>query len=285
MGKIIVTGSTGNIGIPVLKYLHQGGRGADIVACTPNTERPASISPVAPDAEIRFLDFDAPATFGAALEGGDTLFLLRPPQISDAEKFRPLLLKAKELGYRGVVFLSVQGADKQSYIPHAKIEKVIKEVGLPYVFLRPGYFMQNFTSTLAGDVLEGTILLPAGKAPFMWTDADNIGEVAANVLLRFDEFANTAIEVTGSELLSFGEAVAKINEATGTDLEYRSVNLVRFWRHRKKQGTKGAMVAVMIMLHYLPRMQKPPQVSAAYHEITGKQPTTLAEFALREMKK
>ena len=143
--------------------------------------------------------------------------------------------------------------------------------------------MQNFTSTLAEDVKQGTIMLPAGKVPFMWTDAENIGEVAAQVLLRFNEFINTAIEITGKELVTFADAVKEINKAIGTELKYRNVNLFCFWRHRKKQGTPPAMIAVMIMLHFLPRLQKLPAVSSAYREITSKEPTTLAEFAQRDM--
>ena len=277
------TGATGNVGIPTLSHLHALNNNAHIVACIHNTKQSAQIHSVLPEAEVREIDFDNPNTFASALEGGGILFLLRPPQISDVEKFRPLLSQAEATGIKEIVFLSVQGADKQRFIPHAKIEKLIREFEFNYVFLRPGYFMQNLTSTLAQDVKEGTIMLPAGDAPFMWTDAENIGEVAARVLLRFNEYANTAIEVTGKELISFGEAIKRINAAIGSNLKYRSVNLFHFWRHRKKQGTPAAMIAVMIMLHFLPRIQKPPTVSWAYQQITGKEPTTLAEFAKRNM--
>lgn len=145
-------------------------------------------------------------------------------------------------------------------------------MGIPYVFLRPGYFMQNLTTTLFEDVKNGEILLPAGKAPFMWTDVKNIGETAANVLVNFDKFSNTAIEITVKEPVSFGEAVKRINQAIGIHLKHRSVNIFKFWGHRGKLGTKKEMIAVIIMLHYLPRLQKPPKVSTCYTEITGKNP-------------
>jgi len=34
----------------------------------------------------------------------------------------------------------------------------------------------------------------------------------------------------------------------------------------------------MIMLHFLPRMQKPPVISQAYRKITDKEPTTQGKF-------
>jgi Predicted nucleoside-diphosphate-sugar epimerases len=284
MKKIIVSGATGNIGIPVLNYLLKMNAEPNIVAGVHNTRQALKVFSASPQVEIRKLDFEDPDTFAPALKDCDVLFLLRPPQISDAKKFRPLLQQAKESGLRGIVFLSVQGADKLRFIPHAKIEKLIHESGIPYVFLRPGYFMQNFTTTLAEDVRHGTILLPAGNAPFMWTDADNIGEVAAHILLHFDKFTNTAFDITGKEAVSFGEAVKRINEATGSRLKYQSVNLIRFWLHRKKLGTPPAMIVVMIMLHLSLPGRKPGNLSAVYQNITGKEPATLAEFAKREMR-
>lgn len=280
---ILVTGATGNIGIPTLKYLRLLNKEANLVACVHDPEKSASLLSDIENIGIRRLDFEDPSSF-KSIEGGDFLFLLRPPQISDAEKFRPLLELAKAKGIQGVVFLSVQGADKQSYIPHAKIEKLIQRIGLPYVFLRPSYFMQNLTTTLREDVREGKIMLPSGKAAFMWTDVVNIAEVAANVLLQFDLYSGKAIEVTGKELLSFGETVDRINSAIGASLKFKSVNLIRFWLHRKSIGTSVAMTAVMIMLHYLPRFQKAPHISNAYTLITGKEPTSLGEFAVRERK-
>lgn len=285
MKKIVITGATGTIGTPTLAYLNAltAGTGTGIIACVRDLQQAVRIRSVSPKAEVRLLDFEDPATFAPALEGADILFLLRPPQLSDANIFRPFLQQAKTSGIEGIVFLSVQGADKQRFIPHARIEKIIRESGLPYIFLRPGYFMQNLTTTLAQDVSEGTIMLPAGNAPFMWTDADNIGEVAAHVLLRFNEFDNSVFDITGSEPVSFSEAVSRINAATDSKLKYRNVNLLRFWQHRRAQGTPPEMIAVMIMLHFLPRIQKPPAISTAYCDITGKEPFTLAEFARREM--
>lgn len=42
------------------------------------------------------------------------------------------------------------------------------------------------------------------------------------------------------------------------------------------------MIIVMILLHFLPRFQKEPQISNFYEELTGKKPTDLKTFILRE---
>jgi len=44
------------------------------------------------------------------------------------------------------------------------------------------------------------------------------------------------------------------------------------------------MIIVMIMLHFLPRLQKEPVISNYYEQLTGKKPTALNDFIKREIK-
>ncbi|NDV47844.1 NmrA family transcriptional regulator [Paludibacter sp. 221] len=278
--NILVTGATGNVGIETIKSLVEINTAAIVYACVRNPEKSGVCFEGYPPVSLRKFDFDDAGTYSTALEGVDFLFLLRPPQIADAEKyFRPLISVAAKEGVKGIVFLSVQGADEMSYVPHAKIEKIIVESGVPYVFLRPSYFMQNFTTTLAADVKEGTVKLPAGNALFNWVDVEDIGRVAATVLTNFDQYKNGAYDITGNENLSFAEAVSVVNNATGAALKYKSVNLIKFWNHKKKQGTSTTQILVMIMLHFFPRFGKQPNISENVSKITGKPPVSLQKFA------
>lgn len=100
----------------------------------------------------------------------DIVFLLRPPQLADVPKyFAPFIRKMKEKDISKIVLLSVQGAENQKIIPHHKIEKLILEEGLEFVFLRPGYFMQNLTTTLLYEIKsENKIYIPSGSLKFNW---------------------------------------------------------------------------------------------------------------------
>ena len=75
------------------------------------------------------------ATYRAALDGCDLLFLLRPPQISEVGKyFKPLIDMAKTCNIQHILFLSVQGVEHSSIIPHHKIEQLIVASKIPYTF-------------------------------------------------------------------------------------------------------------------------------------------------------
>lgn len=281
---ILITGSTGNVGTEILRFLCTWAlRNIRIVVTARNLKTSRIKFAACPSLEHRRVDFEDTSTFSEAFHGIDTLFLLRPPHISRVkEVFLPLIDALKKAGVREVVFLSVQGADKMGYIPHARIEKMLCRSGIDYVILRPSYFMQNLTTMLVDEVRSGKIVLPAGKGLFNWVDVRNIGEVAAHVLVDFPKYKNKIMEVTGSQTMSFPDAIKLINSTLNTTLEYESPNPFKYYRNKKREGLEKPFILVMMMLHFLPRFQKQPQASSTYARITRKVPTRLEEFVKRE---
>jgi uncharacterized protein YbjT (DUF2867 family) len=283
--KILITGATGNVGASVVRHLSTLYPQELIsIACRQTSEAQTAFSDLA-SLDVRAFDFEHPAP--GAFDQIDTVFLLRPPHISDVQRyFAPLVAQMKTEGVRNIVFFSVQGAEKSRIIPHHKIEKLIRASGLKYIFVRPGYFMQNLTTTLLKDIREHqTIYLPAGRAKFMWTDVENIGELVAIFLADFDRFANRAIEVTGSDLEDFYYASAVLSEMLKTKIRFVSSALPAFFFRKKREGVPTAFTFVMIMLHFLPRFTAAPRVSPVYQEVTGKKPTSLRQFIEREKNK
>lgn len=287
MKQILITGATGNVGFEVIRFLDRNGTQDKIVAGVRNIER--AKEQFKDFSKINFVsfDFEQPETFDNALKNTDTIFLLRPPHISDIEKyFRPLVQKIKEHKVNEVVFLSVQGAEKSKVIPHNKIERLIQEYKLDYIFLRPSYFMQNLTTTLLNDIkTRKQIILPSGKAKFNWIDIENIGEVSSVLLNRFSDYRNRAIELTGSENIDFFKVADLLNASVKSPIGFSSANPFEFYRIKKNEGMVKGMIIVMIMLHFLPRLQKEPVISDYYEKLTGKKPTRLIDFIEREKMK
>lgn len=286
MKKILITGATGNIGFEVIRFLYKNRTTNKIVAAVRNVDKARITFKEFPQLEFVEFDFDIPALADKALENVDCVFLLRPPHLSDIEIFRPLVAKMKENGISEVVFLSVQGAEKSKVIPHNKIETLIKDVGMNYIFLRPSYFMQNLTTTLIGDLrAKQQIILPAGDAKFNWVDIENIAEVAAVTLDNFQMYINEAIEITGSENENFETVSKLLSKTLDKKIEFVNANPFRFYKIKKREGMAKGMILVMIMLHFLPRFQKVPVISNYYEKLTGKKPTKLIEFIKREKEK
>jgi len=283
--QILITGATGNVGVEVIRYLMSSDHDHTIIAGVRNVERAKTAFKNHPKLHYVAFDFEDPDTFNYALRDIDTIFLLRPPHLSNVDScFRPLIEKVKEHSIREILFLSVQGAEKSSVIPHNKIEKLISEFDVGYIFLRPSYFMQNLTTTLLSDIQrKGRIVLPAGRAAFNWIDVKNIGEAAAILLTNFSDYKNQAYEITGYENASFYDVAALMNRKVSGRIEYKNVNPLRFFWIKWKDGMPTEIIIVMIALHVLPRFQEEPEISNLYEHLTGKKPTTLAEFFEREI--
>ncbi len=229
---------------------------------------------------VRF-DFEDPDTLGPALSGVDRLFLLRPPQLADVEKdFLPLLAAARAGGVRHVVFLSVQGAGEHTIVPHHKIEGALRASGLAYTFLRPAYFMQNFSTTLRDDLVQrDRIFVPASDAKFTLVDVRDIGRVAAVVLQSADRHVGRAYPLTSAVPLAFGEMAVLLTQALGRSIRYESPNPLRFFWVKKKQGLATPLILVMIALHVVQRFVKTPPTTGCVRELTGQEPHTFTEYA------
>lgn len=282
--KVLVTGATGNVGKAVIKHLTSQDHPIEILAGVRNPGKSTlDFSVYNTVRNVRF-DFEEPPTWQEAFNQVDILFLLRPPHLANIRKtFEPLLLTARQAGITKIVFISVQGADKSTWVPHHKLENLIRQLQFSFVFLRPGYFMQNLTTTLYADIqLFHEIRLPSANAVFNWIDVEDIGRVATQTILRFDEFSNQEFDITGYENLSFGQVVDIINRITGASIKYRSVSLIHFWILKRRQGVNPSMILVMMILHFLPRLAAPPTISHSVEQITGSMPGKLEDFVLRE---
>ena len=288
MGDFLITGPTGNVGMEVLQSLLELRTENKIIAGTKHIAKAQKKFAGQPSIEYRKLDFAHSSTFDDALIGIDIVFLLRPPQIAEIDKyFGPFLEAMQREKVRNIIFLSVQGVEKQPKIPHYKLEKLIESHGLNYVFLRPGYFMQNLTTTLWHDIkYSGQIYIPAGKLKFNWVDARDIGKVTAHILSDFEKYKNRSLEITGDEKITFNEVSEIMSEALGKNIRYVSPNLVSFFLRKRKQGVPVTMIFVMIMLHYLPRFQNQKiEITHEVKSITGQQPGRLKDFIIREKEK
>jgi uncharacterized protein YbjT (DUF2867 family) len=279
MTKVLITGATGNVGMAVLaalnKYDHRLELYAGVRDIIVDQEKLAAFN--IQTVKFDFLDV---ATFLPALKDIDLLFLLRPPQISAVKKyFEPLLAAAIQASVKHIVFLSVQGVENSKIIPHHKIEKRIVASKIPYTFLRPAYFMQNFTTNLRNDLVNNRMLyLPAGQAKFTLIAVEDIGLVAAKVITEPHNFCNKRYELTNNEVLTFAEMAEIIGQGIGETIRFVSPNLRQFFWHKRQEKMPIMLILVLIMLHYFPRFQKTPKTTSCVQAITGQVPISLGAF-------
>lgn len=274
--RILVTGATGNVGRPTVAALARRGHVVRAAA----TRAPEGLSGAA---EPVALDLADPSTWGAALDGADGLFLLRPPAISDiAATLAPFTDEAVRRGVRHIVFLSVVGAGQVRFIPHRKVEDHLRTLPVPWTFLRAGFFLQNLETAYRTDLArDDRLYVPAGRGLVAWVDAADLGEAAAIAFDRPDA-RGAAWTLTGPEARTFAEVAAIASDVLGRPIRYVPASLVGYARHLRRAGLPWAQIGVQTALHTAIRLGREGVVDPTLAELLGRRPTALADYLRRE---
>lgn len=271
--RILICGATGNVGRAVIRHLDPG-RVDLVITCRDERRTRQTLAGI--EADYLALDLEGSGVCPALgeLKGA---FIMRPPQIGTVTPaFASFLGRMKESGSRDHVFLSVQGAESRAYLPHAKIEKAIRRIGLPCAFLRPGYFMENLITTLREEVVvRRRLSLPSGRYRFNWIAVDDIGKAAAKLLQDGLPDPACAFTLTGRENLAMVDVALRLTTRLGLPWAYEDPGPLRYaWRTWSESG-KISLVGVMLLLHWLPRFGKDPMISGDLERLTGEPPTSL----------
>ena len=277
MKRILVTGATGQVGSAVIAALRDV-EGVAVRAAVRDVASATGKWNGNPKVQAIRFDFLDCASQDAALAACDSLFLLRPPQLNS--DFGDLIARARHHGVTHIVFLSVQGAKSNRFIPHHKIERRLMSSGVPYTLLRPAYFMQNFTSTLHDELVRRhRIFLPAGNAPFTLVDVGDIARVAARVLTESGtQHHGPSYTLTSQTPLNFQQMADQLTTGLGTPITYESPGPWRFYRTLRRDGREPGLILLMLLLHMLPRFTGAPPVTPTVAQLTGRAPTEFAQF-------
>jgi len=274
---ILVTGATGTNGKEVVKLLSKGG--AQVKAMVRKKADADSIR--LPGVEVVEGDFAAPESLKGALQGVDRAFLLTP-YVPDQVSLQTEFVKAaKAAGVKHLVKFSVWGADTKSTASimrqHGEIEKFIESAGLPYTFLRPNSFMQNFFSS-AATIAQGALYAPAGDSRVSVVDARDNAAVAARALTESGHEGKT-YEITGPEALTHAQAAAKLGAVIGKTVNYVSVAPEQFKATLLQYGVPEWMADGLNELYAYYVADKASRVTDTVERVAGKSPITFDQFA------
>ncbi|SOD97309.1 SDR family oxidoreductase [Spirosoma fluviale] len=282
--RILITGATGNVGLETLTELmkHRDKENFTFIAGLRTLTQSTGQPDIEADETIS-LDFENAATFDAALAGVSRVLLVRPPQLADVDKyFKPFIDAMQRAKIRQVVFLSLQGVENNPVTPHHKIEKLIREAGLPYTFLRPSFFMQNLSTTHRDEIrLRDEIFVPAGQGRTSFIDVRDISAIAALVLTgEPNEFINKGYELTGSEALTYTEIGQILTDVLGRKITYRNPSILSFvWQKWQHEKLPLGFTLIMTALYTVSKLGKAGGLTSETERLLKRPPITFRQFA------
>jgi len=284
--RILVTGASGTVGSEVINQLSSDIVDVNIRAAAHSIESVKKVTKSESVEPIQ-IDYNNPDTLKDALKEVDRVFLLTPFQSDMVELSSKFLKEITNSGnIKQIVKLSVMGADSEPGIIgsrlHRQVEKMIEESRIPFTFLRPNFFMQNFVTFFSRSIMEqGAFYLPAGDGKVSFVDVRDIAAVAVQSLTKNNDGRHNgkAYTITGPEAISYDDVARILSEQVGKKISYVDISEDDARKGMKETGSDEWTINYMIELFDIIRKGYLSQVSSVVDDVTGKRPTTMSQFA------
>ena len=274
---IVVTGATGNIGLPLTQALAEAG--AQVTAVS----RHAATVPEG----VRHVtaDLASPASLEPALAGAKALFLLLSGDLhATGANPADVISAAVTAGVRRVVLLSTLGVATRPFgttrIAMRTLEDTLRGSGLDWVILRPGGFASNALWWAESVRTQRVVAAPFGDTGVPIIDPADIAEVAAACLL--DTRHNGGVyELTGPEVITPRRQTQAIAAALGEPVRFHELT-----RAEAKAGMTRGMPAELAD-DTLDILSDPTpaelRISPDVERVLGRAPRAFGEWADRNV--
>ncbi|WP_246281635.1 NmrA family NAD(P)-binding protein [Fodinicola acaciae] len=224
------------------------------------------------------IDFARPDTLAPAVDGVESVFLLSVSGPTQADHEGNLVSAAARAGVRRIVKLSAWRAPEE-LTPigrfHHAAEQRVRDSGLAWTFLRPNFYMQNFTRQLAGAIRRtDAFALPASTAAISFVDTRDIAAVAARVLVE-PRHEGRAYDITGPAALTYAEVADVFSATLGRRIEFHGQTDDEA---RAAMLARGTPADTLLAVYRAYRDGGAEQVSTVVRDLTGRDPISFGQF-------
>ncbi|HEX6359805.1 SDR family oxidoreductase [Actinophytocola sp.] len=223
---IVVTGATGQLGRHVVEGLRK--QGVKFAAGARNTAADLG------DVEVRELDYNRPETIAPALQGAEKVLLISGSEVGQrVAQHTAVVEAAKQAGVRHIIYTSAPHADTSPLVlapEHKATEEAILASGLPYTFLRNGWYHENYVETFKLGAQHGEIVGAAGDGRVASASRKDFADAAVAVLTQ-PGHENKVYELTGDVAWTFPELAEEIGKAADRPVTYRDLSVEELQQH------------------------------------------------------
>lgn len=232
MKRIAVTAASGRLGAEVVRAAI-GLVGRDrVVGLARTPERAESLG-----VEVRPGDYDSPRDLESSLQGIDALLLVSGMDAPAKRigQHRSVIEAAREAGVRRLVYTSVQGAEEGTGFSsivgsNRTTEDDVRESGLQWSVGRNGIYIEPDVEYVETYAQRGEIANCAGDGRCGYTTRPELAHAYARMLT--DARHDGRVYNLHGEPLTQRQLADYLNEAFGTQLEYRSMSVAEYREER-----------------------------------------------------
>lgn len=251
--SVLVTGSHGRTGKPVVKALAE--RGANVKAFVRDPAQDSEMKALGASA-IAVGDMDEPDTIRPALEGCDAIVHIGPPMHPDEKTMTSHFVDAaKDAGVSRFIYYSVMHPLRREVRHHRlklDTEEMLIESGLPYSIIQPMRYMQHLEPIWSKVVSGGVHAMPFNtQVKFNVVDLLDLAEATARITLE-DGWLYGTYELAGPDALSQSDMAEIISKVTGKTVKAAQVSIEALQEKARASGASEDRVEQMVIMnqHY-----------------------------------
>lgn len=243
---IAITGATGHLGRHTIQaLLDQGVPARQLIALVRDPGKAADLA--AQGVQVRQADYHQPQTLRTALQGVQNLLLISSSDLNDrVGQHRHVIEAARDSGVNLLAYTSILAAETTPILlaaDHKATEALIRESGVPFVFLRNGWYFENYTGNLAQTLEQGGLLGAAGDGRFTPATRTDYAQAAAAVLTT-EGHENQVYELGGDEAITLAGLAAEISRQSGQPMAYTNLPADEYARALQSFGLPESAAAV-----------------------------------------
>ena len=291
---ILVIGATGTVGSEVIKQLVSSSSSSFspdrnvIIKAAIHSQNKADIFKQYDNKTVQIvnMDYNKPETITDVLNRVDKLFLLTLPTHNSIDIYSNLVREIRKSGnINHIVKLSsiaVEiGLDNAIRLLQREEEKIIEEPGIPFTFLRPSAFMQNFVNYFGQTIrIQNAFYLPAGDGKVSFVDARDIAAVTVQALTTgSQQHIGKAYTITGQEAISHGQAAEILSKEVGKRISYVDVPEEDALKGMREAGMEDWLIDATMESYRIIRAGHASQTTNVVEQITGRKPISFSQFA------
>jgi NAD(P)H dehydrogenase (quinone) len=217
---IVVTAATGQLGRLVIAELLKRTPAANIIAAVRNVDKAADLAALG--VQVRRADYTDPASLDAALQGASKVLLISSDALGQrVPQHRNVIDAAVRTKVGLLAYTSVLRADTSPMSvagEHKATEEAIRASGLPFAFLRNGWYLENYAGSIAGAAAQGVLAGGSGEGRIAAAARADYAEAAAAVLLA--DAPQQVYELGGDEPFTLGQLAAEVGRQAGREVKF-----------------------------------------------------------------
>jgi NAD(P)H dehydrogenase (quinone) len=275
---IVVTGATGQLGRKVVQHLLDLVPADQIAVLVRDPGRAGH--PGEHGVDVRIADHDDVESLQGAFGPGDRVLLISGNRFGQRLNQHANVIAAAQAANVGLLaYTSILGGPATRFVvadDHHVTEKAIQDSGLPYTFLRNGWYTENYTDQLSGVLEHGTVIGTAPPRSRLATATRDDYAAAAAVVLAGPGHENASYELSGDVAWSLAGYAAEIARQAGKPVTYQQVSVEAYRQILTEAGLPEAMHPVFIDTEGAIERGELATTSADLSRLIGRPSTPLA---------